>query len=374
MRVVILFFCLLILCSPSQAQVPESCACGVDTLGYSSFVQSLNPNENANFQFHVHQSFAVAYGVIGSGTPSDVQNLIDNHPDVSTIVMLACPGSEDDQANLLAATRIYEQGYKMFLPLNGWIASGATDMFLAGSTRVVELTDDPVGVHSWSDGINEATDFPVGHPNHQPYIDYYISVGFSEQEAADFYYFTINAAPAQGIHWMTESELDQYQIRTCRYADNPTYAVTQNGNTLTAELAGVEYQWIDCNTNQAIPGATQQNFVPASNGEYAVMIKEQDCEGVSACLEVASVDLELRASELDLLVFPNPSEGQIKVEFPCENCFLESSVWDLKGNRVAASVIQTNKQLILDFDAAPGLYILQLQSGDSVSRVPIIKQ
>jgi len=67
-------------------------------------------------------------------------------------------------------------------------------------------------VHSWSDGVNEATDFPVGDVNHLPYIDYYTSVGFSQQEAEDFYYFTINAAPAADIHWMTESEISEYGI------------------------------------------------------------------------------------------------------------------------------------------------------------------
>jgi len=140
-----------------NAQVSESCDCSVDTARYSVFLPTLSPNENATFQFHVNGTFAVAYGVIGSSTPTVVQNLINNNPNVTTIVMYACPGSEDDESNLQASMLIYNTGYKMYLPLNGWIASGAVDMFLAGSTRVVEVTPDAVGVHSWSDGTNDAT-------------------------------------------------------------------------------------------------------------------------------------------------------------------------------------------------------------------------
>jgi len=44
------------------------------------------------------------------------------------------------------------------------------------------------------------------------YIEYYISVGFTQKEANDFYYFTLNAAPAEGIHWMTDEEIIQYKV------------------------------------------------------------------------------------------------------------------------------------------------------------------
>jgi hypothetical protein len=47
-----------------------------------------------------------------------------------------------------------------------------------------------------------------------PYIDYYVSTSFTQEEAENFYYFTINAAPASSIHWMAEDELKQYKIFT----------------------------------------------------------------------------------------------------------------------------------------------------------------
>ena len=207
----------------SNAQVSKSNNCTVDTLGYANFLQTLHPKENATFQLHVFGTFAVAYGVIGPTTPSVFQNLIDNHPLVTTIIMHSCPGSKDDNSNLVASMLVYNHAYKMYLPVNGFISSGAVDMFLAGAVRVIDSTFDPVGVHSWSDGVNDATFYPTGHANHQPYIDYYMNIGFSKQEAETFYYFTINAASANKIYWMTQKEIDHYKIRSCRYIANPDY-------------------------------------------------------------------------------------------------------------------------------------------------------
>lgn len=66
-----------------------------------------------------------------------------------------------------------------------------------------------IGVHSWAtedDNGNpiSATDYPVGHVEHLPYINYYVDVVFTQQEAEDFYYFTINAAAPENMHYMTE--------------------------------------------------------------------------------------------------------------------------------------------------------------------------
>ena len=30
----------------------------------------------------------------------------------------------------------------------------------------------------------------------------------------DFYWFTLEAAPAEGMHWMTEAEMARYRVHT----------------------------------------------------------------------------------------------------------------------------------------------------------------
>lgn len=160
------------------------------------------------------ETIAVMNGVIGSNTPKHWDNFIAANPNTTKLILKDCPGSEDDEANLEAARKIRQQGVAIHLPADAVIASGAVDLFLAGTTRT-RAAGSKIGVHSWSDGGNkEATDFPVGHSNHEPYIDYYKEMGFSQADAESFYYFTINAAKAADIHWMTDEEIEQYKLLT----------------------------------------------------------------------------------------------------------------------------------------------------------------
>lgn len=157
---------------------------------------------------------AIMDGVIDSNTPIHWDNFIAAHPNINTIIMKDCPGSNDDEANLKVAKTIRQQRVAIHLPADAIIASGAVDLFLAGVTRTREA-GSKIGVHAWADGNNkEATDFPKGHTEHQPYIDYYQEMGFSKENAEAFYYFTIHAAKAADIHWMTDEEIKQYKLLT----------------------------------------------------------------------------------------------------------------------------------------------------------------
>ncbi len=339
------------------SQSISSCDCIVDTTGYDSFLGTLNPDENANFQLHPHGTFAIAYGVIGSTTPSVVQDLIDNHPSVTTIVMYACPGSEDDQSNLQASQLIHNAGYKMYLPIDGWIASGAVDMFVAGSIRVIDATFDPVGVHSWSDGVNEATDFPVGHVNHLPYINYYVSVGFTQQEAEDFYYFTINAAPAAGIHWMTQVEMNQYKIRTCTYSNSPTYLIAETNGVLNTGVAVANYQWIDCSDNSIIPSETTSSYSPSANGQYAVIITEDNCTDTSNCLSFTSASIQEK-EEAGYTIFPNPATNL--VSFSHEQ-IIDAHLIDELGRIIKLDILNDAVSISM---FSPGVYLLELKDAE----------
>lgn len=150
-------------------------------------------------------------GDIGSAALNDFNSLISDFPDVNKINMIEVSGSLDDEINLQVAALVHQRGISIHLVDNGLIASGGTDFFLAGTTRTIG-TGTQIGVHSWSDGENEATDYAVGHQFHEEYIDFYISIGFSRADAEAFYYFTINAASADDIHWMTAAEIDQYGV------------------------------------------------------------------------------------------------------------------------------------------------------------------
>lgn len=159
-------------------------------------------------------SILLMNGVINQKSLNNFNALYHKFPSIKSIEIKECEGSMDDETNLKLSKRVNSLGINTHLQDNGLIASGGVDFFLAGIKRT-KGTNVIVGVHSWSDGGSvQATDFPIGHSNHLPYINYYVSIGFTQQLAEDFYYFTINAALASDIHNMTETELQTYNIFT----------------------------------------------------------------------------------------------------------------------------------------------------------------
>lgn len=172
------------------AEVESACAGTFDT----------SPTD-APLTLTVDGTRAIFRGLIDSSTPQKVTDLINNNPEVKTIVMAYGPGSEDDEANLIASKMIYDAGFATCVPDRGEVASGATDFFLAGVVRRLG-TASFVGVHSWASGSIEGSSLPRSDPQHQSYLDFYTAINVNP----DFYWFTLEAAPAAGMHNMTSAE------------------------------------------------------------------------------------------------------------------------------------------------------------------------
>ncbi len=92
-------------------------------------------------------------------------------------------------------------------------------------------------------------------------------------------------------------------------------AITNNSNILTAQQAGASYQWIDCDLDAIIPGATNQTFTPTHVGEYAVQIMIGNCTETSNCVVVNNVTLEENQLENGFDIFPNPFTREAKIVF-----------------------------------------------------------
>jgi len=168
------------------------------------------------FTVSTDEKVIVLDGIINTPSLEHLKAITQKYPDIKTINIKNCDGSIDDEVNLQLGKYVYDQEMNTHLMNNGVVASGGTDFFLAGKKRT-RGTNTKFGVHSWSDfdGIGKmvtAKDFPPEHEAHQPYIKYYESIGFTKEEASDFYFFTINLASAQDMHWMTEEEIKKYQM------------------------------------------------------------------------------------------------------------------------------------------------------------------
>lgn len=152
----------------------------------------------------------IAQGVIDGTTPETLREAMEANPEIKTILMQYVPGSADDEANLEASRLIRASGITTVVPSGGFIASGGTDMFLAGVGREIG-PGACIGVHSWAAGAStEGKDLPRNDPQHQLYLNYYDEMGIS----SDFYWFTLNAAEAGGMHYMNIEEIAQFGLST----------------------------------------------------------------------------------------------------------------------------------------------------------------
>jgi hypothetical protein len=161
-------------------------------------------------EFRVEETNLYMNGEINSKTPDQLRKVISENPQVETIVMLEVPGSLDDESNIPMARWVREKGLNTYLTKDTMVASGGTDLFLAGNKRTME-DGAKVGVHSWDDPLGkEAKDIPKNHPDHKEYIEYTKEMLGKD----DFYWYTIYAAPANDIYWMKNEEILKYNMVT----------------------------------------------------------------------------------------------------------------------------------------------------------------
>lgn len=147
--------------------------------------------------------------------------------------------------------------------------------------------------------------------------------------------------------------------------------ITDNGNlTWSANAAGASYQWLDCDDNYAaMPGETNQLFVPGVMGYYAVEITDGNCVDTSACFEAVWFGLE-ESTIGDFSLYPNPTEGEVIFDFSKIQGTISISVLSLEGQLIAEYDAINEKEFTLNLEGAGGVYLIEITNelGESVTR------
>ena len=148
-------------------------------------------------------------GPINSRTYVQFINAMDAHPEVATLVLLDVPGSLDDETMIRLGYEVRRRGLNTHLESGSEAHSGGVDLFIAGVERTMER-GAVLGVHSWSDGERDGADYPRGAPEHEA------NRAYIEAMIGDdaFYWFTLEAAPADDIHLMTAAEIARFGLLT----------------------------------------------------------------------------------------------------------------------------------------------------------------
>lgn len=154
-----------------------------------------------------------AYGDIDSDVIARFLDVYNDNPEAEVLVLEMVGGSVDDEVNLKFSQMVRDLGLKTRVPSDGLVASGGTDLFLAGTQRTLE-PGACVGVHAWATDDYEATDIARNDPVHREYLNYFRNMGISEA----FYWFTLDAASAKDMHWMSAQEANRFSMITGRLA------------------------------------------------------------------------------------------------------------------------------------------------------------
>ncbi len=152
--------------------------------------------------------------------------------------------------------------------------------------------------------------------------------------------------------------------------------VASNGFNAAAQQTNAQYQWINCDNDTIIPGATQAIFDPvnynAPNASYAVIISIGNCSDTSACIFLQNIGLEeMLPSHLNL--YPNPSDGKVYLKWPQAGTY-KLELFDAAGALIRAwPVLENSSTYEFELPQAAGSYFLRIQNdaGDSWQKTVI---
>ncbi|MEM7163509.1 MAG: T9SS type A sorting domain-containing protein [Bacteroidota bacterium] len=150
-------------------------------------------------------------------------------------------------------------------------------------------------------------------------------------------------------------------------------SLTLSENSLAANDIESQYQWIDCNNSFfEIEGEIFQVFEPEQSGSYAVILTNESCIDTSSCAGIIIIGLNDFNSESNVLIYPNPTEGELFIEIEQPHNLEIVKISDVSGRQVYSQFLfKSTSRLELDISQFEyGIYTIELKnsSGNSVTK------
>jgi hypothetical protein len=164
--------------------------------------------------------------------------------------------------------------------------------------------------------------------------------------------------------------LNRLAIQVTVY-ETPNNEIIFDNGILTSLQDGAQYQWINCEDNNPIQGATGQSYEPSENGEFAVEITLHGCLNTSSCIEVTGLNVT-EIKKMTFLLFPNPTNAEAWIvisELMLNRAFY---IYNSVGELISLGHL-SNLSTKLDLqNLADGIYFIEIEG--SSHRQKLIKQ
>lgn len=141
--------------------------------------------------------------------------------------------------------------------------------------------------------------------------------------------------------------------------------VSESDSTLTANLSGGSYQWIDCSNNNApIAGETAQTFTALQTGNYAVIVSNGICQDTSACIFVNTVGITA-LNQNEWKIYPNSTTGVFTVSTNQLTDNVAVEIHSTDGKLIYSTVFSGTEMSFNIGSNPPGVYILRIDNKDA---------
>ena len=143
-------------------------------------------------------------------------------------------------------------------------------------------------------------------------------------------------------------------------------SVSIEDSTISANYtSATSYTWLDCDNNYSvIPSQTSHSFTPSFNGTYAVEITDNGCVDTSACITVNTIGIVESTFVNDLSIYPNPTQGEVKIDFGKAQSLVNVKIISVLGQTVANKTFKETSVLNLELNLPNGMYLLELVNQD----------
>jgi len=154
----------------------------------------------------------------------------------------------------------------------------------------------------------------------------------------------------------------------------PDISVISDLSTLTAVDSTSMYQWVTCPNYTIIPGETNQSFTPATSGQYACILTHMGCTDTTLCYNAYPAGILENTFGSSISVYPNPTQGNIIVDFDETIDIMKIAVRELSGKLISEETYSNTKHIELNIDAEPGIYFMTIQSPQGNALLKIVKE
>ena len=154
--------------------------------------------------------------------------------------------------------------------------------------------------------------------------------------------------------------------------NSPT--ITVSGLVLTANPAGLRYQWLDCaNGYSVIVREVNQSYIVRTNGSYAVEITDGDCVDTATCQSVMNVGVISNDFKNEIKLYPNPTSGKLQVELQGVYSSINIEVTNELGQLIIKKRMNVTNFIVDLTKYETGVYFLNIESDGKEASFKVIK-